>query len=248
MARLALLTFASIFVFLLTAARAEGPLTSDQVGRFVQSIYQIREVTKIYGASWVGTSTLQGTDSGSAQGAVATGWPSKWYDQAGPQPTGPQPTSRATAGSSGTEQSMAAGQVSPMGAMGQATNKMERAQVPFSSALGSMQGHQAYNEILGVIRGNGFADADQWALIGDRVMKAYIGLRMEAQQPEYNAQIQQAMQQIQNSDMSAEQKQMMMQMMQGSSQAMANFQNVPDADKQAVKPHLAAIEGWERLQ
>ena len=44
-----------------------------------------------------------------------------------------------------------------------------------------MRGHRAYNEIRGVVRDYGYADMDQWAALGDRVMRAYIALAAEAQ-------------------------------------------------------------------
>jgi hypothetical protein len=132
---------------------------------------------------------------------------------------------------------------------GQGMENMERAQAPFGSVMSQLQGHQAYNEILGIIRRYGFADENEWAMVGDRTIRTYTAMRMEKENPEIDAQMQEAIQQIGNSNMSEEQKQQMLQMMQGYTQAISDYGGeVSEADKDAVMPHIAAIDGWEELQ
>ncbi len=201
----AVVLMTGVLMFLGNPIHAETPLTSNQVGRFVQSIYKIHEIAKKYGPSPVGASNLQGSGTGSsAQGSMS--------------------------GSQGME-------------------TMERAKAPISSAMSQLQGHQAYNEILGVIRSYGFADEKEWAMVGDRAMRAYAAVRIEKENPEIDAQMQDAIRQIENSNMSEEQKQQMLQMMQGYTQAISDYSGeVSEADKDAVMPHIAAIDGWEELQ
>jgi hypothetical protein len=54
---------------------------------------------------------------------------------------------------------------------------------PFSSAIESIEGYQGYNEMADVIRTQGFGDTTEWALFGDRVMRAFAALKMAGQKP-----------------------------------------------------------------
>jgi hypothetical protein len=119
---------------------------------------------------------------------------------------------------------------------------MERAAAPFSAAIAQMQGHEAYGEMLAAIERHGFSDVQQWALTGDRIMKAFVANSMEAETPQMDAQMKQALEQIENSNMSAAQKETMLQMMRSSTQMMSAYTDVPAADKAAVAPFMSTIE------
>ena len=119
---------------------------------------------------------------------------------------------------------------------------MAKAQAPFTSAIAQMQGHQAYNEILAVIESQGFADPQQWAATGDRIMKAFVANKMASQMPQIDEQMKQAVEQIEKSNMSASQKEAMLQMIQSSAQMAGAYIDVPDADKSAVLPFMTEIE------
>ena len=70
----------------------------------------------------------------------------------------------------------------------------------------------------------------------------------EGQQPEFNKQMAQAMAQIDQSKMSAEQKAAMRKMLESTGQTMATMQdNVSAADKRAVRPSIDDIKAWEKL-
>ena len=120
----------------------------------------------------------------------------------------------------------------------------QRAMTPFSSGLSEMQAHEGYGDLLDMIEEHGFDSAEQWAQVGDRVMRAYAALQMTAEMPNMNAEMAQAMKELESSGMSEEQKQMMRGMLQSSTQVVSAFNDVPEADKAAVKPHIAAIEAW----
>ena len=120
---------------------------------------------------------------------------------------------------------------------------IERAAAPFSAAIAQMQGHAAYGEMLAAIERHGFSDLQQWALTGDRVMKAFIANKMGAEMPQMDAQMKQALEQIENSNMPAAQKETMLKMMQSSTQMMGAYADVPAADKAAVAPFMSMIEG-----
>jgi hypothetical protein len=240
MARLVLLTIVSIFVFLLTPARAEAPLTSAQVANFVNSVYAIHDVASKYGPLTIGAGDGQSTGAQPAGGNTGG-----WQGQTGAQGMAPSGNNAAMqqalqqmqsmnlspeqkqmmmqmmqgamqgqgAGMSGGGTAMAPGmtqQANPTAVAGQVQDKRHRSQAVFTSALEDIKGHRAYNEIRGVVRGYGYADMNQWALLGDRVMRAYIALAAEDQG--------------------------------------GQFGNAPEADKKAVRPHRASIKGWEDLQ
>ncbi len=240
MARLILLTFASIFVFLLIPARAEAPLTSPQVANFVNSVYAVHDVASKYGPLPLGGGGGQPTGAQSSGGNTGG-----WQGQTGAQPMAPggnaamqqalqqmqsmnlspeqkqmmlQMMQRGMQGQGAGMSGMGsttptpgmAQQTNPMGVMGQMENKRQRSQAAFTSALEDIKGHRAYNEIRGVVRDYGYADMNQWAALGDRVMRAYIALAAEAQG--------------------------------------GQFGNASEADKMAVRPHRASIKGWEDLQ
>ena len=118
-------------------------------------------------------------------------------------------------------------------------------EAPFSTALESIQDYQGYDEMQEVIRTNGFDDTAQWALFGDRVMRAYAALKMADQKPQLDANMATAMKELEGSGMSDAQKKMIQEMMQSAGQVVNSFQNVPDADKDAVRPHLATLENLE---
>jgi len=120
--------------------------------------------------------------------------------------------------------------------------KMAHAAAPFSAALGTMRTHAAYEEMADVVEGHGFSGMEQWAEIGDRVIRAYGATQMDAKAPEMDAQMKQALEEIENANMSESQKQMMREMLQSSQQMMGVWADVPPADKAAVQPFMSEIE------
>ena len=72
-------------------------------------------------------------------------------------------------------------QTDPTAMMGQMKNKNRRGQAVFTSVLEDLKRHRAYNQVRGVVRGYGYADMNQWAALGDRVMRSYIAMAAEDQ-------------------------------------------------------------------
>ena len=120
----------------------------------------------------------------------------------------------------------------------------QRAMTPFSSNLSEMQAHEGYGDLLAMIRKHGFDSAEQWAQVGDRVVRAYAALKIASEAPDMDQQMAQAMQELENANLTPEQKQMMQGMLQSSTVVVNAFRDVPDADKAAVQPHIGAIEAW----
>ena len=119
---------------------------------------------------------------------------------------------------------------------------MAGAASPFSTAIAQMQGQQAYNEMLEVIKRHGFSDLDQWGTTADRIMRAFAANSMKTGLPQMDEQMQQALEEIDKSNMTDAQKDAMRQLMQSSRQMMDVYADVSEADKAAVLPFMPAIE------
>ena len=117
---------------------------------------------------------------------------------------------------------------------------------PFADVAGSIKAHEGYVEMEKAIKAAGFSDINQWTLTGTKVFSAYGALKMADQQPKINMQMKQAREQIEKSNMSAEQKKQMMKMFDNQAGALAMFQDVPPGDIAAVRPHIARIDAMSR--
>ena len=173
----------SVFIFCpIVNAQALDSLTPEIVQRFIDSIQDLREVSKKYNVDEI----MSSTDSGDKTAAKTA--------------------------------------------------------TPFSTAITKMQGHQAYNEMQETILKHGFSDVQSWGAIGDRIMKAFTANSIETEMPEMDEQMKQALEQIEKSNMTEEQKEGMRQMMQSSMQMMNSYDSVPETDKAAVLPYMSVIE------
>ena len=119
---------------------------------------------------------------------------------------------------------------------------MAGAASPFSMAIAQMQGQQAYNEMLEVIKRHGFPDLDQWGTTADRIMRAFAANSMKTGLPQMDEQMQQALEQIEKSNMTDEQKDAMRQIIQSSMQMMDIYADVPATDKVAVLPFMSDLK------
>lgn len=120
---------------------------------------------------------------------------------------------------------------------------MQRMQSPFSTMNHAMSGSKAYDDYVSLIKRNGFNSPDQWSQTGNRIYRAMAAVKMEKEMPgDIDQQIVQAQQQMKSSGMSAEQQKMMMEMMAASRQMMQQFREVPQADRDVVKPYIVEFE------
>ncbi len=107
----------------------------------------------------------------------------------------------------------------------------------------TLKGQAMYNKYLGIIKSYGFANPETWAQTATRVFSAYGAYEMQRTAPNLNAQMQQALSQIQNNpNLTAEQKQQMMQMMGQARQSTRSYASASSADIEVVKPFAAEIE------
>jgi hypothetical protein len=99
-----------------------------------------------------------------------------------------------------------------------------------------------YNDAENIIQDNGFDSPEQWANIQMKIIKAMISLEMDKENVNAS-EIQAQLDKIKNNpSISAEQKEMMINMMQSSMGMMEQMSNAPEADKIALKPFLPQIK------
>lgn len=116
-----------------------------------------------------------------------------------------------------------------------------------SEGLAEIRGKPVYRSLQRLVRQHGFSGVDDWASVGDRVMRAALALNLEGHAPVMDDEMAQAMREIQeNPHLSEEMKQDMIQAMQDSVAMMAEFEDAPEADKNAVRPYLdELLHVWE---
>jgi hypothetical protein len=123
-----------------------------------------------------------------------------------------------------------------------ASESMAQGNDPFSAGITQMQGHKAYDEMLAVIERHGFSDIQQWGATGERIIRAFAANSVETEMPAMDKQMQQALEEIEKSDLSDTQKDAMRQMMESSLQMMNSYTDASGADRAAVLPFMSAIE------
>ncbi|MFQ5443880.1 MAG: hypothetical protein ACE5EK_04600 [Nitrospinales bacterium] len=118
---------------------------------------------------------------------------------------------------------------------------MRESRNPFSAVMDSMREHQAYDEFLKVMNRYGFDNHETWSDVGNRVIRAYAALQIEARQAKVKAEMENARQKIESdTDMFAGKKQMMLDMLQASSAIVESFHSSAP-DKAVVKPYMEDI-------
>jgi len=109
---------------------------------------------------------------------------------------------------------------------------------PYSTGVSELKKDHPgeYAALGGALKPHGFSQ-DQWAATGDRVMRAYIAVKMEQENPNYA----QEMPALDPSMLEQMPPQMRAQI-EGALAMVEAVKETPAADKAAVKPHLAAID------
>jgi hypothetical protein len=126
---------------------------------------------------------------------------------------------------------------------------------PMSGAVGEMQSMPYYDDFLAIIGEHGFDDADEWGAIGDRITRAMMALQLAQEDPEFEADMAAALEELEaNPDLTPEQKAMMREALGAAMQVVQTAADAPAEDVEAVRPHMDAImvamddedeEDWE---
>ena len=114
---------------------------------------------------------------------------------------------------------------------------------PFRTALKAIESLDEYDEVLSIIESNGYDDSAEWAETGNRIVMAYTSLRMAAEEPNVSQEIQKALDELEKSGLSDEQKESMREMLLASADAMQTYSNAPIQDQDALKPYLERLDG-----
>ncbi len=115
---------------------------------------------------------------------------------------------------------------------------------PMSHALENVKEHESYEEFKTIILQAGFSSPQQWASVGDRVLRAYTSLRIiEEMTPERIEEMLKSVEEVKkNQYLSPEIKK---QLLESLSQTMTMKENISQstkADQEALKPYLAKLE------
>lgn len=111
-----------------------------------------------------------------------------------------------------------------------------------SDMLRAMEGDPVYSDVEAIARQHGFSSIDEWAAVGDRVMRAAFalsigdfGLAAEERTEQYMREIEQ------NPHLTEEHRQEILRSMREAAAMRAEVAAAPDADKEAVEPYLDAL-------
>lgn len=111
-----------------------------------------------------------------------------------------------------------------------------------SGSISKIEDHPSFDKFRDVIEDNGFDSPDEWGETGDRIFRAWMAIEMESQSATVNADIAEALKEIDsNPHMTQAQKDQMKAMMSGAMSAMEQASNAPAEDIEALRPHLGRL-------
>lgn len=120
---------------------------------------------------------------------------------------------------------------------------------PMTRALEDMKDHESYGEFKRIILAAGFSSPQQWATVGDRIMRAYTSARIIREMtPEKRRKMIKSIEEVKKNEyLSPEIKK---QLLNGLTQAITMADNMTEsamtesakADQETLKPYLAKLE------
>ncbi len=110
---------------------------------------------------------------------------------------------------------------------------------PFSASLEEAREHEAYQHLQQIAADHGFADTEEWALTGDHIFRAFLGMHMEDE--DHTAEMQQALEEIRQSPLPEEQKEQMISNIQEQMDFLERIEDVPAEDIDTVRRHEEAL-------
>jgi len=115
---------------------------------------------------------------------------------------------------------------------------------PMSQSLKRIRKHEAYGEFKHIIQKAGFSSDEEWAMVGDRVMKAFIALKMKKEMQHQPGQggvgeLEESLKQIENNQhISSEMKERLLKQIKQSIIMIKSVSNSSPADQNALRPHM----------
>ncbi|MBT8400262.1 MAG: hypothetical protein KJO98_07285 [Rhodothermia bacterium] len=113
---------------------------------------------------------------------------------------------------------------------------------PFAAATRMIEAQSWSGEVVDIVQDHGFSGLEDWARTGNRIFMAFMAVQMDVNKVDMEAGLAEALKQIENSDMTEDQKAQTRQMLMGANQMASIYANVPQADKKAVAPFLEKLE------
>ncbi len=111
-----------------------------------------------------------------------------------------------------------------------------------SEKVALMEGREGQDTFRAIIEDHGFDSPEAWGQTGDRALLALISLEVGDREPAMQEQLVQLQQELDaNPQFSDAQKQRMQQMIDRTSKLLERVVEVPDADREAIRPHQAAL-------
>jgi len=112
---------------------------------------------------------------------------------------------------------------------------------PMTNSLKEIKAHKAYGEFQSIIKSAGFSSAEQWANIGDRIMRAYMSLKITAEMtPERKKIIQKSIQEIKKNEyLTPTVKEQLLKSM---NQSLLIPNSSDKADTDMLKPYLTKLD------
>lgn len=115
---------------------------------------------------------------------------------------------------------------------------------PMTRALEDVKGHASYEEFNIIIHDAGFSSPEQWADVGDRVIRAYTALKVAREMtPEKKQKMMKNIEEVKKNEyLSPELKK---QLLESLSQSMTMTDNInagTKADQESLKPYLDQLE------
>ncbi len=121
-------------------------------------------------------------------------------------------------------------------------DNMDDITAPFTSVVEYVKTQRWANEVNAIVRRHGFDDIEAWAVTGNRIMRAFAAIMYEESAAEIDEGMAEALKQIEESDMSAEQKAAMRDLLVSSKDMARMYEDVDERDKAALRPHIKEFE------
>jgi len=115
---------------------------------------------------------------------------------------------------------------------------------PMSDALNGMKGHPAYGKFQSILHNAGFSSPEQWAHIGDRVMRAYMSRNMiKSMTPQKRLEMMKTIEEVEKNEyLSSETKKHLLNSMKAATAMADHLPAEIKADQEALKPSLARLD------
>lgn len=115
---------------------------------------------------------------------------------------------------------------------------------PMSHALTKMKGHPAYGKFQSILHNAGFSSPEQWARIGDRIMRAYMSRNMlKSMTPQKTLEIMKTIEEVEENEyLSSETKKHLLNSMKAATAMTRHIPAEIKADQDALKPSLAKLD------